>query len=406
MFPRNVFVWTCAALFLMRALGDSPGKADELGEFLWGDPQAVFELDTLYGEEFRSTHRQGVRNPRILVAPDGSVLAFGAGHLRRSEDGGATWDTARRSFGNRQVVDEVRGDVLSVSLRENALWRSRDHGVTWEEEPITVLPNQAMRAAGDAAVLPGSVHFGGCESGITLAPIEQGAPYRLLMPARYQPYGSNDREYWADNFNTSVFSDDGGRTWQVSGFFPEGWTGEGTLAELADGRVYYNSRTHDPATHQRRMAHSDDRGATWTDLRVLENLYDGGGYDRGYGCNAGLVRLPIEGQDLLLFSTPDTRGGGRVRMTVWASFDGGRTWPIKRLVYEGPSAYSSLAVGRAGTPSEGVAFLLFEGGPDGRYSAMQLARFNLSWLLQGEPTGDGELPAEIAERVLPSILKN
>ena len=44
------------------------------------------------------------------------------------------------------------------------------------------------------------------------------------------------------------------------------------------------------------------------------------------------------------------------------------------------------------TPSEGWLYLQFEGGPSGRYSGAQMARFNLSWLLQGEKTGDGTLP--------------
>ena len=36
-------------------------------------------------------------------------------------------------------------------------------------------------------------------------------------------------------------------------------------------------------------------------------------------------------------------------MTVWASFDGGKSWPVKPLVNEGMSAYSSLAAGKDGT---------------------------------------------------------
>jgi sialidase-1 len=106
----------------------------------------------------------------------------------------------------------------------------------------------------------------------------------------------------------------------------------------------------------------------------------------------GLTRLPVKDRDVLIFSNADTGGGDRKRMTVWASFDGGMTWPVKRLVYESFSAYSSLVAGRPGTPAAGRIFLLFEGGPKGRYSAMQVARFNLSWILQGERTGDGEVP--------------
>ncbi len=40
---------------------------------------------------------------------------------------------------------------------------------------------------------------------------------------------------------------------------------------------------------------------------------------------------------------------------------------------------------------------MFEGGPEGMYSAAHFARFNLAWLLQGELTGEGGLPAGITE---------
>lgn len=70
----------------------------------------------------------------------------------------------------------------------------------------------------------------------------------------------------------------------------------------------------------------------------------------------------------------------------------GETWPVKRLVEEDGFAYSSMAAGRPETPSEGWIYLLYETGghpdPEG-----EIARFNLSWLLDGEATCDGELPS-------------
>jgi len=93
------------------------------------------------------------------------------------------------------------------------------------------------------------------------------------------------------------------------------------------------------------------------------------------------VRLPLEatnGKDVLLFSTPDNPGSSRVRMKVWASFDGAKTWPVKRLVYEGPSAYSSLAAGK-----DGSVFLLFERGRKKLYESTTVAHFNLEWLKKG-----------------------
>jgi len=55
------------------------------------------------------------------------------------------------------------------------------------------------------------------------------------------------------------------------------------------------------------------------------------------------------------------------------------------LVHEGGFAYSSLTAGRPETKSEGWVYLEFESG------GAKVARFNLSWLLEGETTGDGKL---------------
>jgi sialidase-1 len=66
-------------------------------------------------------------------------------------------------------------------------------------------------------------------------------------------------------------------------------------------------------------------------------------------------------------------------MTVWASFDGGNTWPMKRLVYESHSAYSSLAAGR-----DGKIYLLFERGKEKLYESVAVACFNLEWLAEGQ----------------------
>ncbi|MBM3334458.1 exo-alpha-sialidase, partial [Candidatus Sumerlaeota bacterium] len=144
----------------------------------------------------------------------------------------------------------------------------------------------------------------------------------------------------------------------------------------------------------RYFAWSHDGGELWIGASQSPDLPDGA---RGtsYGCMGGMIRLPVGGRDILIYSNLDTDAGemparvgastskGREKITVWASFDGGRTWPVKRLVYDGPSAYSNLGVGRTGTPSQGRIYLIFEGGPTGCYEAVQVVSFNLSWLLDG-----------------------
>ena len=331
---------------------------------------------------------QSVRIPKVVVAADGTVLAFAKSgrQLRRSTDGGRsfspTQEVGENASGNA-IVDETTGHVLVVNPRVRCLWRSRDHGKSWQREEIAVKSNVLGHGAPDGGV---PADTGASESGVTLRYGKHKG--RLLMPARIQPpKGNNDQEWWPCNYNMAIFSDDGGRSWQTSMPVQSG-TGEGTLAELSDGTIYYNSRSHMSVDHRRQIASSHDGGAMFVDWRVDEQLREVGepfyfkyGTKPSYGCNAGLVRLPLDvtgGKDVLLFSTPDNPGKSRVRMTVWASFDRGQTWPVKRLVYEGPSAYSSLSAG-----PDGTVYLLFERGKKKLYESIALARFNLAWLTGG-----------------------
>jgi len=310
---------------------------------------------------------------------------------RRSEDGGKTWGdeitiAAPGFHGGGTTVDETSGDILVFVEDVHppaplTVYRSRDDGRNWQPETVMIHPDVNGNTP--------SMHMN--EHGITLRHgVHQG---RLVRPTRWYA-GKNDRSLWPEHYTNAIYSDDGGKTWHTSDPFPENGTGEATVAELSDGRLYYNSRVHwqeRPNNTRRRSAISDDGGQTWKDWRVVDVLPDGHQH-RSYGCMGGLTRLPVAGEDILIFSNIDTENPKRERATVWASFDGGKSWPVKRLVFDGPAAYSSLTAGRGETPSEGSIYLHFEGGPHG---GSQVARFNLAWLLDGEPTGDGTVPVEL-----------
>ena len=63
-------------------------------------------------------------------------------------------------------------------------------------------------------------------------------------------------------------------------------------------------------------------------------------------------------------------------MTVKLSYDEGKTWPVAKLIYEGPVAYSCLTV--LANNEIGLLYWLWMG------PRTIFARFSLDWLTDGE----------------------
>ena len=359
---------------------------DPLAPFL---SAPVFETQRLFEDQ---------RYPNVVVTIQGTVLAVWGNDgvvVRRSEDGGKTWGSAisvskKGYHGGGTTVDTTSGDIL-VFIEDRQppaplkIYRSQDDGMSWQIQKTTIEKDQNGNTP--------SMHMN--EHGITL----RHGRYRgrLIRPSRY--YGPKGGEAeWPLQYTNAVYSDDGGRSWKTSKPFPENGTGEAALIELSDGRIYYNSRVHwskRPRNKRRREAWSDDGGVTWEKWKIIDALPDGD-QGRTYGCMGGLTRLPAKDRDILIFSNLDTDAQHRERVTVWASFDGGKTWPIKRLIDAGRSGYSSLAVGRPNTPSAGWIYLHYEHDP---IKGAHISRFNLAWILGGQKTGDGTVPRTLTEVV-------
>ena len=339
---------------------------------VWSGTSEKFEVQKIFDSE---------RFPNAITSMDGTILAtWGRTSLqvRRSEDGGATWGdvvtVGRGIQAGGAIVDETSGDILVFVEDEHppaplTVYRSKDSGKTWRAQETVIHPD----SRGNVPSMSMNEH------GITLRHGRYKG--RLLRPARWYGKRNKPAKHYPTHYTSAIYSDDHGKTWQTSEPFPEFGTGEAAVAELADGTIYYNTRRHwapegkDP--RRRWHAWSRDGGKSWQDVSICAVLPDGA-QDRDYGLMGGLVRLPVEGKDILLFSNIISQKG-RTNGHVWASFDGGNTWPLKKLIDKGSFGYSSMTAGRNGTPSEGMIYLLYES--DG---GSKIATFNLRWLLGGK----------------------
>jgi sialidase-1 len=184
-----------------------------------------------------------------------------------------------------------------------------------------------------------------------------------------------------------VYSDDGGAVWQRGDLvIPQ--AGEANIAVLpGGGGVLVTARNNHPAG--RRLAAISADGATgWSKPWLVDDLWES-------GCMAGLVAHPgtgaPDGRPFLVFSNPHTLlrdGRDRVDVTIKFSWDGGRSWPVSRLLQPGPSAYSDVAV-----LPDGTILCFYESGGlnppktyrrPWAYSYLTLARFNPAWVLTDE----------------------
>jgi sialidase-1 len=306
------------------------------------------------------------RIPALVVAKDGSLLAFAEGRrdglsdkgdidlvLKRSTDNGRTWtpqqviwDEGSNTCGNPcPVVDSETGTICLLATHNlgtdseqeiiarrsqgtRTVWiiKSNDHGATWSE-PVEITASVKAPRWTWYATGPGA--------GIRLERSRKRG--RLVIPCDH----IEDGRYYSH----VIYSDDLGETWQLGGRTPRDQVNECEVVELADGMLALNMRNYDQAAARaRQVAFSDDGGASWHAQRHDRALIEP-------RCQASIrrVRWPdADSPGVILFSNPaDPRR--RKRMTVRASFDEGRTWPSQLLLYDGSSAYSCLAVLRDGS---------------------------------------------------------
>ncbi len=141
------------------------------------------------------------------------------------------------------------------------------------------------------------------------------------------------------------------------GSTPGDQVNECTVAELPEGKLLLNMRNY-TSVRIRQTSTSNDGGETWSELKGDTTLVEP-------VCQASLIRYDHQSRDpFLAFSNPASRSS-RTNMTVRISYDQGKSWKLKNVVYEGPSAYSNLVV----LPNGNLA-CLFEAGVASPYEGI------------------------------------
>ena len=301
--------------------------------------------------------------------------------LSRSTDGGQTWEPVRvimdmGEYGGLPqeqngrsdpgiVVDQNTGEIFCAAVwmhgkpgkhqwREDGsepgyeigksaqllMVRSTDDGITWSKpENMT----RDLKKADWILLAPAP------QAGITL---RDGT---LVMLGE----GRDEKDRM---FSTLIVSRDHGATWTVGSTSASG-NGECQAVELDDGSILLNARSARPAKF-RSVWVTEGLGRTWrlheTHRKALIEP----------NCNGSLLRFDYgdagKPKHVLLFSNPHSQTG-RVRQTVQASFNDGRTWSkdFRLLLDEGRgNGYPSMTridASHVGIVYEGSqAHLVFE----------------------------------------------
>lgn len=351
-----------------------------LSAVAWSANKSFFSQKDLFRQGDAGVHTY--RIPALLETQKGVLIAVAdarhdndkdlPGHIslvmRRSFDNGKHWQPARTIQEAKQggvgdaslLLDHSNGRVWCffaygpegigfrnakpgartgpTTLQVHAI-HSNDDGATWSE-PIDLTPQikdpswQAMFATSGTDI--------------------QTSTGRFLVPLVV-------RDGKGVIHSVNAYSDDHGKSWKVGEFIGEG-TDENHNVELKDGVILQNMRSR----KTRSIARSHDGGVIFGPVTHDAALIDP-------SCNAGITRYRLGSTDVLIFT--NAASTKRENLTVKLSYDGGKTWPVARVINAGPSAYSTVI-----QLQDGSIGVLYERGKTDPDESITFARFSLGWI--------------------------
>ena len=306
------------------------------------------------------------RIPAIIDLPNGDFLAFAEGRvngsddfgdvnlvMKRSEDGGMTWsalqmlvDYDKLQAGNPAPVVDLHDPAypdgvvylfyntgnnheydirMNRGVREVWMMKSLDLGKSWQE-PVNITGqvhrpnNPAFNAAYDSK--EDWMHYANTPG--HAFQFQQGKfKGRIYVAGNHSvgPPEENFMEYRAHGF----FSDDHGKTFQLSESIEIPGSNEAIAAELSGDRMIMSVRNQRGDIRSRILAYSSDGGKTWDEAYFEEALPDP-------VWQGSLLPIgEINGKTILAHSNAaDPKN--RNNLTLKISFDEGKTWEKSILI--------------------------------------------------------------------------
>lgn len=357
--------------------------------------------------EYLNTHESRYyRIPAITTAMNGWLVAvtdkrFGSnGDLpnnidvvaRVSKDNGATWSEPVTIAGTAElggdyghgdpaiVTDRVTGDIIVlVTSKEGFFYGtpgnparlkcivSHDNGVTWDT-PVDI--TDMIYGAGCDDETRKTWHSMFFSSGAFI----QTSKGTLMCVAPVRTTSNTTHSLFQAHI---IRSEDHGKTWTCNGVYALTDADESKIVELNDGTLLVKSRNQNKGNVY--YATSNDDGLNWSERKQFDI--------KDSACNGDVIRFTserVEGdKNRLLLSIPDATS--RKNVTVYLSTDEAKTWPVKKTICPGGSAYSSMTVLEDGT----VGIYYEADGLEGGYQ-MRFARFSLDWLTDNADRIDNE----------------
>ncbi len=343
------------------------------------------------------------RIPALVTARDGSLVAVTdkrwntpfdlPNHIdvvvRRSTDKGQTWSDPVTIAGNETamgfgdaalVVNRRNGDIVCLFAADRAFFYSntaapirtyqsisRDNGQSWSP-PVDI----TAQIYGNEATDPMTRTWQGAF--VTSGAAVQLSSGRLMAVLLVRETFSREIS------NFIIYSDDNAATWKVLPNRALLHGGEAKIIEINHGHLLMSVRKQGKRT----FVVSKDHGMNWSIPFEKDEITDP-------SCNGDLIRYTSTQQGFqrnrILHSIP--LATSRRNVSVLLSYDEGESWPVKKSIYPGPSAYSSMTV-----LSDGTIGLYYEVGEYEIYQ-MYFARFSLKWLTDGADVWSDRMASRI-----------